>query len=62
MVDFARLNEMSHKRERAFVAWIKVTWPNGDWNKLPLRERETIEMAFRRGFGQGYAEGVSTNG
>lgn len=61
MVDFARLNEIQRKRQRAFEAWIKVSWPDGEWNRLPVREREVIYLAFRRGFGQGYAEG-SDNG
>lgn len=61
MVDFARLNEIQRKRQRAFEAWISVSWPDGEWNRLSAREREVIDLAFRRGFGQGYAEG-SANG
>lgn len=57
MVDFAKLTEISQKRQRAFEAYIKTGWPNGDWNRLPAHERDMIDMAFRRGFGQGYAEG-----
>lgn len=59
MVDFERLNEIQRKRQRAFEAWIRGSWPNGDWNRLSARERELIDMAFRRGYGQGHAEGYS---
>lgn len=59
MVDFARLNEATRKRNQLFTIWIKETWPNGEWNRLPQQERDSIEMAFRRGFGQGFAEGAN---